>query len=58
MIKTVGFDNITISDLSGKENQELMGKTVSEESQLRGQTAFDTLFDVLLEEEGKASMVI
>jgi N-acyl-D-amino-acid deacylase len=58
MIKTVGFDNITISDLSGKENQVLIGKTVSEAAQLRGQTAFDTLFDVLLEEEGKASMVI
>lgn len=58
MIKTVGFDNITISDLSGKENQVLIGKTVSEAAQLRGQTAFDALFDVLLEEEGKASMVI
>lgn len=58
MIKTVGFDNITISDLAGKENQELVGKTLCEAAQIRGQNNFDTLFDVLLEERGNASMVI
>lgn len=58
MIKTVGFDHITISDLPGKENQVLIGKTISEAAQMRGQTPFDTLFDVLLEEKGNASMVI
>lgn len=58
LLKTVGFDNITISDLSGKENQALVGKTLREAAQLRGQNTFDTLFDVLLEEKGNASMVI
>ena len=58
MIKTVGFDHITVSDLSGKENQALIGKTLREAAQLRGQEPFDALFDVLLEEQGKAGMVI
>ena len=58
MIKTVGFDNITISDLSGEQNQQLIGKTIREAADIRGQSQFDTLFDVLLEEKGKASMVI
>lgn len=58
MIKTVGFDNITISDLSGENNQQLIGKTISEAAEIRDQTQFDALFDVLLEEKGKASMVI
>lgn len=58
MIKTVGFDHITISDLSGRHNQALIGKTLREAARMRGQTEFDTLFDVLLEEAGKASMVI
>ena len=58
MIKTVGFDNITISDLSGEKNRKLIGKTISQASQMRGQSRFDTLFDLLLEEQGNVSMVI
>ena len=58
MIKTVGFDHITISDLSGNENQALIGKTLREAARLREQDPFDALFDVLLEEQGKAGMVI
>lgn len=58
MIKTVGFDHITISDLSGKENQGLIGKTLCEAAQMRDQTPFDALFDLLLEEKGNAGMVI
>lgn len=58
MIKTVGFDRITVSDLLGKDNQPLIGKTIGEAAQLRGQNPFDTLFDLLLEEKCIASIVI
>lgn len=58
MIKTVGFDKITVSDLSGRDNRELIGKTLSEAACLRGQNPFDALFDLLLEEQGNAGMVI
>ena len=58
LIKAVGFDHITISDLSGEKNRQLIGKTLSEAAALRGQAPFDALFDVLLEEKGNASMVI
>jgi len=58
MIKTVGFANITISDLPGEANRKYIGKTLSETALIRGQNEFDTLFDLLMEEQGNISMVI
>lgn len=58
MIRTVGFANITVSDLKSEKNRNCIGKTLSEAAVLRGQDEFDTLFDLLAEEEGNVSMVI
>lgn len=58
MIKSVGFEKIALSDVAGNGNKAYIGKTLCEIAHLRGQPAFDALFDLLLEEQGKASIVI
>jgi N-acyl-D-amino-acid deacylase len=53
-----GWENITISSVNGEKNKDLEGKSIAEASALRKKDEFTTLCDVLLEEQGMATMIM
>ncbi len=54
-----GWENILIVRLESDKNKTFEGKTIEEAAKLRDQTPMDTIFDLVLEEEGQTvSMVM
>ena len=48
---------MVISSVASRQNQKLVGKNVDQISQERGRHPIDCVFDLLLEEKGKISIV-
>jgi N-acyl-D-amino-acid deacylase len=58
LIKECGWENIYISYVKSKENKYIEGKNLKQISKIREESEFDTLFNILIEEEGQATMII
>ncbi|MEM2875425.1 MAG: amidohydrolase family protein, partial [Candidatus Bathyarchaeia archaeon] len=58
LIAGSGWENIYVSSVTTDRNKHLEGKNLVEIARMRGKDEFTALFDLLLEEEGKATMVI
>ncbi len=58
MISNCGWESIYISFVATKENKVLEGKNLAEIAELKGKDEFSALFDLILEEKGKAYIVI
>jgi len=54
----VGWENIIISSLESQKNQTWVGKSVAEISRQEGKDPAETALDILLEEEGRVSMIL
>ncbi|MFY9177470.1 MAG: D-aminoacylase [Caldicoprobacterales bacterium] len=57
LIYSTGWGNVVISSVASRQNQKLVGKNVDQISQERGRHPIDCVFDLLLEEKGKISIV-
>lgn len=53
-----GWENIYISSVKSEKNKPFEGKNLSEIAKVKGEDEFDALCDLLLEEEGQATMVL
>jgi len=53
-----GWDNIVVASINSKANKDLEGKTLTKVAQIQKKDPFDTLFDLLLQEEGDVSIII
>jgi len=53
-----GWDNITVSSVVSERNKSLEGKNLTEIAALRKKDEFTALCDLLLEEQGNATMVM
>lgn len=58
LIKECGWEKIYISSVKSERNKYIEGKNLKQISQLRGENEFDTLFNLLIEEEGQVTMII
>jgi N-acyl-D-amino-acid deacylase len=57
LIASTGWDSVHISSLSKDHNSKLAGKNILEVSESRGIDAEDCMMDLLLEQDGKVSIV-
>lgn len=57
-ISDCGWENIYVSSVTTKGNKGLEGKSLAEIAKIKKKDEFTALFDLLLEEEGKATMVL
>ena len=57
-IADCGWENIYVSSVFSEKNKPLEGKNLAEIAKIRGQDEFTVLCDLLLEEEGRVSMVV
>lgn len=57
LVVSTGWDNVFISSVHSKENIRLEGKNILEISNLRSTDPVDCVLDLLIEEEGKISIV-
>src|SRR5215203_6458220 len=55
---STGWDSVYISSLSKGQETELEGKNIDEISELRGLEPANCMMDLLLEQDGKVSMVL
>jgi len=58
LIKECGWENIYISSVKSEKNKFMEGKNLKQISQIRKENEFDTLFNILIEEEGQVTMII
>jgi len=58
LIKECGWENIYISSVKSEKNKFMEGKNLKQISQIRKEKEFDTLFNILIEEEGQVTMII
>ncbi len=58
LINAVGWENIVINSVNTRQNEHLVGKTLKEISNEWKIDCFDTLFKILIEEEGKVSILV
>jgi N-acyl-D-amino-acid deacylase len=52
-----GWQNVLISGVKNKENQRFQGKSVLETAEIRGESPFDCIIQLLLEEDLQVSIV-
>jgi N-acyl-D-amino-acid deacylase len=52
-----GLDQIFVTSVKSKANQDVIGKSLSEIGELRGKSPYDATFDLLLAEENAVGMV-
>jgi N-acyl-D-amino-acid deacylase len=57
LLASTGWDSVYISSLSKGNSTDLEGKNIHEESESRGLDPADCMMDLLLEQDGKVSMV-
>lgn len=57
MSRNTTWDRILISSVASQRNAELVGKSIAAAAELRGTDPYDTIFDVLLEEQNAVGMV-
>jgi N-acyl-D-amino-acid deacylase len=57
LLASTGWDNVYISSLSNDGSTDLEGKNISEVSESRGLDPADCMMDLLLEQDGKVSIV-
>src|SRR5215212_9259005 len=58
LMASTGWDSVYISSLSKRQETELEGKNIDEISELRGLEPANCMMDLLLEQDGKVSMVL
>lgn len=58
LIKECGWENIYISSVKSEKNKFMEGKNLKQISQIRKEDEFNTLFNILIEEEGQVTMII
>lgn len=56
-VEFAGFDGIYITSVVTEKNQFVIGKSLSEISQIRGVEPVDVLFDLLVDEENRVGMI-
>ncbi len=54
---SLGWSEVVVSMVVSEKNKAYEGKSISEIAKSRGQDEFDTLFDLLIEENADASMI-
>ncbi|MBS3787352.1 D-aminoacylase [Candidatus Bipolaricaulota bacterium] len=54
----VGADNIYISSVSSEANKQLQGRPLPEAAEMRNEGIFETVLNILIEEDMEASMVV
>lgn len=52
-----GMDNIFVTSVKTKENEDLIGKSLNQIGEIRGKDAFEATFDLLYQEENAVGMV-
>ncbi len=57
-VAMTGWDNVFISSVGSQKNRAIEGKAMPDIARLRGQTITDALYDILLEENGDAAMIV
>ncbi|HDK25495.1 MAG TPA: D-aminoacylase [Candidatus Atribacteria bacterium] len=57
LINAVGWENIVINSVNTQQNEDLVGRSLKEISSGWKMDYFDTLFKILIEEEGKVSIL-
>jgi len=58
IIKSSGWDNIVINSVKSEKNQELLGKSLEEITKIWDLDYYDTLYKLLLDEEGYVTILI
>ncbi|TDG00818.1 N-acyl-D-amino-acid deacylase family protein [Paenibacillus piri] len=57
LVCSTGWQSVTVSAVHSEANRQLEGKHIAEISELRGMHPVDCMLDLLLEEEGRISIV-
>lgn len=57
-IADVGWDNVMVVALQTEQNKSFESRRIDEIARMRGQSTAEALFDILVEEEARASMVV
>ena len=57
-IKNAGWENIVISSVESKNNQDWVGRSVADIAEKEGKDPAETAFDILLEENGRVGMIL
>jgi len=58
IVRSAGWENIFISWVHSEQNKDLEGKNLCEVAEFRGKEPAKALFDLLIEEKGRATMVV
>lgn len=57
ILSSIGFENIRITTVQTDKNQQYTGKSIEEIARLKGTNPYDTVYDLLAEENCQVSMV-
>lgn len=58
LVKATGWDSITIGYVEGRKNRKFLNRSLGELGRLTGKSPFDAISDLIIEENGKVSMLI